>query len=62
MTIIKIRESVDVITITAIGFIFKTTRIYERIGVLWYNKKLHQELTDYEMNNLPDKDILWGKK
>jgi len=61
MTTVKVISD-DEIIISAVRFVFTTTRRYERIGDLWYNKKLHQQLTDYEMDNLPDEVLVFGKE
>lgn len=62
MTVVRITDDNEII-VSAIRFIFTTRRRYVRVDTdLWYNKDLHQELTDYEMNNLPDEEIMWGKK
>jgi len=62
MTVVRITDDNEII-ISAIRFIFITRRRYVRLDTdLWYNKDLQQELTDYEMNNLPNEEIMWGKK
>jgi hypothetical protein len=62
MTIIKIISD-DEIIISAVRFIFTTRRRYVRVDDnLWYNKELHQEVTEYEMDNLPDEQLVWGKR
>ena len=44
-------------------FIFTTTRRYVRVDEnTWYNKDLRQEVTDYEMDNLDIKELIYGKK
>ena len=62
VTIIK-KVSEDEIIIEAIRFIFTTKRRYVRVDTdLWYNKDLHQEITNDEMDTLTDKQLVWGKK
>lgn len=63
MTIILKKVSEDEIIIKAVRLIFTTTRRYVRVDDnLWYNKDLHQELTDEEMNSLTEKELVWGKR
>ena len=61
VTIVK-KVSKDEVIIDVIKFIFTTTIRYERIGDLWYNKKLHLQVTDYEMHNIPIEFLVGGKK
>ena len=62
MTTIIVKESVDEITVTAIRFIFTTKRRYVRVDEnTWYNKDLHQEITDEEWDYLTDEQIVFGK-
>lgn len=63
MTVIIKKVSEDEIIISAIRFIFTTTRRYVRVDKdIWYNKDLHQEVTSYEMDHLTDKQLVWGRK
>lgn len=63
MVIILKKVSDDEIIISAMRFIFTTTRRYVRVDEnIWYNKDLRQEVTDYEMDNLDIKELVYGKK
>jgi hypothetical protein len=62
VTTVKIISD-DEIIISAVRFIFTTRRRYVRVdNNLWYNKDLQQEVTDYEMDNLPDEQLVFGKE
>ena len=62
MSIIKITENDHEIIIKECRLIFTIIRRYEKIGDLWYNYKLNQHLTNYEMNNLPIDILIRGKR
>jgi len=63
MTVIIKKISNEEIVITAIRFIFTTKRRYVKVDSnIWYNKDLHQEVTEDELETLTDKELVWGRK
>ena len=63
MTVIIKKISNEEITITAIRFIFTTKRRYVKVDTdTWYNKDLHQEITEDELETLTDKELIWGRE
>ncbi len=63
MVTILEKVSNDEIIISVKRFIFTTTRRYVKVDEnIWYNKDLRQEVTDYEMDNLDIKELIYGKK
>jgi hypothetical protein len=62
VTIVK-KVSDDEVIIESVRFLFTTTRRYVRVDTnLWYNKDLHQEITDHELNTLTDEELIYGKE